>query len=107
MAQEGENNDMMLLETPVLEHFREDIDRFLLRDGSIPSFLASVTITYSQEGGRLSQSSSTQGQIHVPGASGSTAREGNQAQQRELPPSQAGQSRRELEQRGRSQSESS
>lgn len=39
---------MMLLETPVLDHFRDDIERFLIREGSIPAFLATVTIGFSQ-----------------------------------------------------------
>jgi hypothetical protein len=39
---------MMLLETAVLDNFRDDIDRFLLREGSIPAFLSTVTIAFSQ-----------------------------------------------------------
>ncbi|CAL8069567.1 unnamed protein product [Orchesella dallaii] len=46
--QESPNGDMLLLESPILDNFRDDIDRFLLREGSIPGFLASVTITYVQ-----------------------------------------------------------
>lgn len=39
---------MLLLESPILDNFRDDIERFLLNEGSIPGFLASVTITYVQ-----------------------------------------------------------
>jgi hypothetical protein len=46
--QEAENSDMMLLETPILNHFREDINRYLLTEGSIPAFLATVTISLAQ-----------------------------------------------------------
>lgn len=49
---------MMLLETPVLDNFREDINRFLLSEGSIPSFMATVTIAFAQ--GQLQSSDMSQ-----------------------------------------------
>lgn len=55
ILQESPNGDMLLLESPILDSFRDDIERFLLRDGSIPCFLASVTITYVQNQNAPSQ----------------------------------------------------
>jgi hypothetical protein len=94
---------MMLLETPVLEHFREDIDRFLMREGSIPSFLASVTITYLQDGGRFSQSSSSQPQPPSQPQPSSMMAQRSQAQQM-APPNRGG---IEMVNRSESENESS
>jgi hypothetical protein len=49
---------MMLLDTPILDHFRDDIDRYLSQAGSIPGFLSSVTVIYVQ--GQFQSQSSQQ-----------------------------------------------
>lgn len=39
---------MLLMDTPILAHFQDDIERFLRQECSVPAFLSAVTITYSQ-----------------------------------------------------------
>lgn len=38
----------MLLDTPILDQFRDDIQRFLLNEGSIPAFISWVTMSFHQ-----------------------------------------------------------
>jgi len=39
---------MLLLDTPILVHFQDDIERFLRQECSVPAFLSAVTISYTQ-----------------------------------------------------------
>jgi hypothetical protein len=45
---QASENDWMLLETPVLDLFRPEIETYLLTAGNIPAFLGVVTVKYSE-----------------------------------------------------------
>ncbi|CAG7832849.1 unnamed protein product [Allacma fusca] len=63
---QASENDWMLLETPVLDIFRQEIETYLLTAGNIPAFLGVVTVKYCQgipesnPSGRTSGASSPQ-----------------------------------------------
>jgi len=66
---------MLLLDTPILAHFQDDIERFLRQECSVPSFLSSVTFTYAQGGQNQNSQSVMQGDLTDDAGFGGSANE--------------------------------